>query len=47
MSKQLTISASIAVLCMGLLAVAASLGTPRTGESPAHGAPLFELTAGR
>ena len=47
MSKQLTLSASIAVLCMGLLAVAASLGNPGAGEANAHGAPLFGLTASR
>ena len=49
MSKQLTLSASLAVLSMAAFAMVASLGgTPRSEVTQtAAKAPLFELTIGR
>lgn len=49
MSKQLTLSASIAVLSMAAFAMVASFGfTPRADvEQAAVKAPLFELTISR
>ena len=49
MSKQLTLSASVAVLSMAAFAMIATFGmTPKDDASYAAGkAPLFELTVGR
>lgn len=49
MSKQLTLSATLAVLSMGAFAMVASFGVMPKGEAThtAGKAPLFDLTIGR
>lgn len=47
MSKQLTLSASIAVLSMALFAAATSLGNGGVAAGESSGAPMVGMTIGR